>query len=288
MSIWWDKQILKRQRLLVGVCVGAGLLAAWLVWNTGIRALVKPAITLGVAGFIIAHRIEKRAEFLRRAIGTPNQPWLWREEWAARELKFSTWPQVRAWRLVTGGQLVMTVLLALACLITGRIGNLPSQILWLIVGGTGFFTALCAGFTWHVTRRYRRQGRETRLRLTTLPGFVPGKFSATFDLENRRGASEGFAVLLTCQRVQNPKQATKCEVLFSLSPVEGGTVLPQANGRERLEIPVTFLIPPDALPSSRDLNQRPLVRWMLEIKARASADDYRVEFEVPVFNASQP
>lgn len=191
------------------------------------------------------------------------------------------------WRLLTGAQVLITVMVVLACLIIGRVGRLPSHVLWMLAGGMGFCTALCGGFTWHVTRRYHRQGGETRLQLTTLPGFISGKFSATFDLESRRGVSEGFTIMLTCLRVLNLKPAIKPEILFTLSPIEGGTVLPQANSRERLGIPVTFLIPPDAPPSSRDVKQRPSIRWMLEIKARASDDDYRVEFEVPVFNTSQ-
>ncbi len=152
-----------------------------------------------------------------------------------------------------------------------------------VLGVFGVFALTCAAFAWRFHRRYIRQGRETRLRLTSLPGFIPGKFTAVFDIENRRRAMAGFQVTLSCERADDAKSLLKRVVVASLTSVEGSAVLPKASHRNRLEVPVTIVIPPDVPASSRE-GEPPLVRWMLRIAACAQVDDYCVEFEVPVFN----
>jgi hypothetical protein len=161
-----------------------------------------------------------------------------------------------------------------------------SPVMGWVFGLFGVCALGSAAFTWRVHRRYIRQGRETRLRLMSLPGFIPGEFSAVFDLENRRRAVNGFRVTLSCQQADDAKSPLKRAVVTSLTPVEGSIVLPMASHRNRLEIPVKIGIPPGVPASSRE-GEPPMVRWVLEIAACGQGDDYRVEFEVPIFNDSQ-
>lgn len=213
---------------------------------------------------------------LQRQAKAPNEPWLWRADWARGEVVFSTFSDVAMrWALV---MLVTIVFYGFGFLIFREDSGefFRHWTFWALnVFVLGFVFFACKD-TW----RWLRQGRKSTLRLGTIPGRVGGKLAGTVHFAQRSGASKGFGAVLTCTHTSMQGDEVKESLLHILVPVEPLPLVPQNAGRNRLELPLTFQIPADAPPTHDD---SPSVQWVITVKTRADGDDFEVQFEVPVF-----
>jgi hypothetical protein len=229
----------------------------------------------GIASIVRSRR--RLAEGATREQRYPGAPWLWREDWAARRITDSTrltvwgsWAFAVLWNLVSIPAATVAVRAAL-----GQ-GDRAALIALL-------FPAVGLGLlVWAVraTIRYRRFG-VSRFELATLPGVVGHAVEGTVRPPAGLRPPEGFRVVLSCIRRQTSgtgrSRSTTEHVLWQ----EERRTMGGGAG-----IPVTFAIPPDAVPTDpRGGSDR--VLWRLEVTGEVPGVDYAAAFEVPVFRTAE-
>ncbi|PAW83689.1 MAG: hypothetical protein B9S33_13245 [Pedosphaera sp. Tous-C6FEB] len=278
--------------LCVTVCLMCLVASAWWVISHGSQAsewVVKAgsfAVIVSITGAVMCWNWGGELQLQAKA---PNEPWLWRADWARGEVVFSTWMDVLvAWGLVA---VVGTVGYGLAFL-TGAIGKDESGNItthWSFWAVTAFEAGFLIMAAWR-TRTWVRLGGRSVLRLGTLPGRAGGRLTGTVNFANRQHSSEGYTAILTCFRTVVKGERTEQHLEQALLPLEGFPNAPQNAGRGRLDLPLTFQIPPDSLPTSGGVvpnddagDDEWFVAWILTVKARDERDDFEITFEVPVF-----
>lgn len=268
--------------LCCGLCVAAaGVILWWLIQHGSERG--HHWTKAGIYGVLLcagsAVVCWQWGGELQRQAKHPHEPWLWRKDWARGEVTFSTWePVAVAWTLVL---LVGGVGYGLAFLAGGVAKDESGRLSvhWSAWALTAVEAGLLISAVWR-TRAWLRQGRRSVLRLGTLPGRVGGKFTAVLNFAHRARAAAGFHATLTCLRVPSNDKSEPVQEC-TLSPVEALPALAQNAGRDRLELPLTFVIPADASPSDDEYD--PATNWVLTVKSHEPADGFEVSFEVPVF-----
>ena len=236
----------------------------------------------GLAGIRVAYRKLKDVEALQNI--HPDEPWLWRPDWASGRIDDSTqenllgaWIMAALWNLVS---LPSAFFAVRAAVYEGKTAAYVA-LLFPLVGVWLLARAL------QITLRYRKYG-VSRFELSTIPGVIghhlDGRVRATLDLQ----PAEGFRVALTCLR----RITTRSGKSSSTSE----TILWQDERRVRgeqsrdytgmgMNIPVSFALPPDAVASDAS-NPNNRVLWRLEISAGLPGVDYDSTFEVPVFRTA--
>lgn len=277
--------------LCMAVCLASLGASAWWLINHGSQAsdwMVKAGIFGVIVSITAAALCWTWGGELQLQAKAPDEPWLWRPDWARGEVVFSTFSDAAmAWGLVL---LVAVVGYGIAFLggaferdESGAISTHWS--FWAM-------TAVVAGLVVNAvinTRRWRRQGGRSTFRLGTIPGRIGGKLTGTVNFADRQHSSEGYTAILTCFQTVVKGERTEQHLKQALLPVEAFPNAPQNAGRSRLDLPLTFQIPPDALPTSGGLvpnddagDDEWFVSWMLAVKARNERDDFEITFEVPV------
>ena len=161
----------------------------------GIGALTFGGVGFGgLAGMRVAYRRMKEAEALQAS--HPEEPWLWRRDWASGRIEDTTqntllaaWIFATLWNLIS---LPSAYLGARAALYEGK----PAAFLALLFPLAGAWLLVRAI---KATLRYRKYG-ISRLQLSTIPGVIgrslAGSVRASLDLQ----PAEGFQLTLTCVR----------------------------------------------------------------------------------------
>jgi hypothetical protein len=199
----------------------------------------------------------------------PDQPWLWRADWAAGEIHSS--PRAKA---------IFFVLLAifwnfgtfsvLASL--DRVEISPWLMLFPLIGIGLLFIAMRALLQWRVYG-------ESTFQLKLVPGTIGG-------------ALEG---VIRCAHPLPPMRPVKLH-LTCINDVRGadGKIAARPIWSDQLEvttdatgvIPVAIYIPPECRPTATEpLDNR--VTWKLIVSSPAKSVPYRAKFEVPIFATSE-
>jgi hypothetical protein len=205
----------------------------------------------------------------------PDQPWLWRADWAAGEIHSS--PKAKAiffvllaifWNFCTFS--------ALASLRTNVDPDRAKITAWLmlfpLIGIGILFTAMRALLQWCVYG-------ESTFQLKLVPGTIGG-------------ALEG---VIRCSHPLPPTRPVKLH-LTCINRVRGGdgkmTDLPIWSDQLEVTtdgagvIPVAIYIPPGCRPTATEpLGNR--VTWKLIVSSPANSVSYRAVFEVPIFETSE-
>ncbi|MBX3427600.1 MAG: DUF3592 domain-containing protein [Pirellulales bacterium] len=213
----------------------------------------------------------------------PEQPWLWRADWAAGRIK----SQARTAAIgVTGIALFWNLISWPGFL--GATVNRKDHEWWLplIVGlfpliGTGM--AIWAWRLWLVAWRWGTSEFE----LATLPGVLGGPVAGVIHAPPRIEAPEGIRLTLACIRKvttgSGKHRRTEERTLWSDERRLGRTL---SAGPLETAIPVRFHVPYHLPPSSEEDQ----VLWRLTAEAKTPGVDYHAQFEIPVFEteASSP
>lgn len=236
------------------------------------------ALACGGAGFgaIWWVRFHARAvnpsELLRKA--NPNAPWMWREDWAAGEVRTSTRRDANrltdiaiAWCVVTMPIMFIAPHRALR---GADYSGVPSLILPLI----GIVMLVWA---MRMRRRVSEYG-ESRFVMASVPGQIGGSLVGSIHIDKPLPPGEQVALELAC--------INRTTRGFWHSLTVWDRILWRADQSSISDsaglIAVAFMIAPDCRPTD-DSNPQSRIVWRLSAMALGANTRYRAEFEVPVF-----
>lgn len=270
----------------LGTLVAAALSAGRGEWGQagllGVFTLTFGGVGMGLLlGAVHAARMARERERRRRA--HPDEPWLWRAEWATGRIESSVrkrmataWVFAGFWNLVT----------------TPVLGAVPKE---LESGNTAvllvaLFPIVGAGLlVWALreTLRYRKFGISV-LELAHLPGVVGRGLGGLLRTNVALAPREGVTVTLTCVRRvvrRSGKNSSTSETILWQGEERLPEVTPDPDGRGSM-IRVLFRLPKDVEPSD-DSKPENRVIWRLTATAEIPGVDYFAAFEVPVFRTPE-
>jgi hypothetical protein len=210
----------------------------------------------------------------RRKAAHPNEPWLWREDWARREIKSTSrtvligaWVFATFWNAIS----IPTAFFAMR-----EVAKKPAALIALV------FPLIGLGLlVWAIreTLRWRRYG-ESLFQLGTLPGALGGKLAGTVHAKIHWCSATSVRTRLACvERVRRGKNTSERLLWEDEHRLQPASLTGDS-------IPVSFDIPQDGEPTS-DVGFSARVRWRLEVSAEVRGTDYHAQFEVPVFRTTQ-
>lgn len=239
---------------LIAACVGVGLFVVALAWR----------------------RWERRCAV--RAAAHPDEPWLWRADWASARVVCS-----RAGVLFPVGFAVVWNLVSWPFGWAAWRGEIP-VLFWAfpVVGLALAVWALVAVLRWW---KYGRSVFE----MASVPGVIGGSLAGVVRTSVKIVPERGFRLRLSCIRtIQSGgrNSSSSRSIVWQDEQLIGRELLPAA---EQSAIPVLFTIPFDCAPCD-DRNWENMVHWELEVSAATPGMDYKATFSVPVFKtpASRP
>jgi hypothetical protein len=222
---------------------------------------------------------KKAARERERAALHPNEPWRWREDWAAGAIESST----RASAYAVAGFAVFWNLVSLpvALIVPGEVasGNFAALIA-LIFPLVGAALAAWAVRAWLRMRRFK----SATLVLASTPVPLGGRLRGTIRVDAHVPAAKDFRVDVTCLervRVRTSKGSKTSERLLW----QNTWTVP----RERCQlmdhysaIPLDFPLPGD-LPPAGTGDDADRLEWRLDATAECPGPDFWMRVELPVF-----
>jgi len=217
-----------------------------------------------------------------RQAAAPDQPWLWREDWASRQIRDSN----------TGSTIGLWFFALL-----WNLGSIPATVLGLRQANPEFHGAAylillfpavglaLLGAAVHGTLRFRKFGASVA-ELVAVPAPIGREIAGVIRTPAPLAPEHGIRVQLTCVRRtttgSGKSRSTSESILWQDEQwIPGGSR--RADGTA---IPFVIPIPADALPSDdRDPDNR--VIWRLSSSAEVPGVDFRADFEVPVFRTPE-
>jgi hypothetical protein len=249
----------------------------------GIAALAFGGVGFGgLLGIRVAYRRMKEAEALQAR--HPEEPWLWRRDWAAGRIEDSTretllgaWIFAILWNLISLPGAYVGVRAALyEAKPAGLVALLfPLAGVWLLARAL------------HATARKRKYG-ISRLELSTIPGVIGHTLVGTVHAPMDLRPAEGFEVHLTCIRRVTTRSGKNSSTSERILWQEEGRLVGELSrdySGMRTSIPIRFQLPPD-VEASTTTNPNDRVTWQLQLTASVSGVDYDATFEVPVFRTA--
>ncbi len=213
----------------------------------------------------------------------PDEPWMWRPEWASGRIPGST-------RSAMWAAWVMTIALLGFSIPLLRV--LPGEIrdgnpgAWL---GLLFPLAAAGGLIWALRATFRRRRfGTTYLELDTLPGVIGGTLSGALQLSTDLRPAAGFELRLRCVRRRRGRgRSASSEETTTWESRLKVDVSKLQLGPGGARVPFSFTIPYTSDPSTPPENADERVSWKLDAHAPASGVAFHTEFEVPVFRTEQ-
>lgn len=250
---------------------------------------IQAALTVAVCGVFVAWRhgarvvLALRADYLKRSF--PNQPWMWRLDWARRVSAVAkSTKNVTAWLAASWNLIVTPLALALMSNTTqAHIGFYSCGA----VAATGvilFFYAL-----YRVWYRVRLDYPE--LRLHTNPGRLGRSFECTLGVPGLGdGVRWNSEMVCLYSRIESVKVQTRYFTQPVAEEVWKQSFSPlAARSRRGAALALRYLIPSNA-PVSGPYKQGQC-RWVVRVQGRNKAGVLRFshEYDVPVYrNALEP
>lgn len=207
----------------------------------------------------------------------PNEPWLWREDWAQRTAResadvggFCLWGFTIVWCLFSLPMLLFVV------------WKWPPDVRSLLFLSFPVAGALLLLLVIYQTLRRLKYGTSL-CRLERVPIPVGSTLRGEVDVRIREQPADGFALRLACVRRTVTGSGRSRSVHESVLWQDEQTVthgaMPSANG---LRVPFRFEIPWEAEPADLT-NAENLVVWRLHVTASVPGIDYQAMFDLPVF-----
>ena len=219
----------------------------------------------------------------------PNEPWMWRPDWARgrvlganKQTMVFTWAFAVFWNLISA-----PLLLQVPKEFIEKDNKLALLGLMFPVIGLGLLV-------WAVraTLRWRKFGAST-FEMSAVPGVIGGRLRGRIQTALPSVPESGFEIKLSCvRRIERDRSggqgghgnrsATE-KILWQ----EEQTIQPAALGigYRGVSAPVEFVIPYECEPADEsDPSNR--VIWRLECNADVPGVDFRCTFEVPVFKTA--
>jgi hypothetical protein len=230
-----------------------------------------------LAAAVLGPRKMRQANLRQQA--NPDQPWLWRDDWAQGRAKSKTKSSmVSAWTFAVLWNLVsIPVLFAIPA---RQFQRDPKTLLALV-----FPLAGIALLVWALreTVRWMEFGK-TCFEMNAVPCVVGREFRGNIQTRFPHLPERGIHLQLTCvNRVvtgSGNNRSTQEKILWrDEKTVSAAELCPGPTGTT---IPVSFRVPLEAQPTDTSNPQNSIV-WMLEADADVPGVNYRDFFELPVF-----
>ncbi|HEY4260332.1 MAG TPA: DUF3592 domain-containing protein [Schlesneria sp.] len=233
---------------------------------------------LGVlVGCIVVGRTERRRSAL--AVEYPDQPWFWRDDWAANEIEVTSKHWFFAMAVFALFWNVMTA--PLWWLLPPQIARGNLSALWAmplpVIGAILIVVSI------RMLLRDRKYGRCV-FRMTTPKGVIGSELSGVIET-SRPVECDQFQVLLLCQNKVSDGEDTKLhEVLRREQSVSNQQTDTWGDGGT--SIPVRFEVPASSRPTGEADDGT--IQWTLRATSEDPSIRFKVEFQVPVFRPSEP
>jgi hypothetical protein len=268
------------------VLVGAKRAIQGNIHDAGVLLLVGSVFTLvagaGYTALWLGRRTLQQQEQLKAR--HPDQPWLWRPDWAAGQIRdgmraalWGSWLFSALWNLISLPAAYLAVRQAL------QTGNRAAYVALL-------FPTIGVGLlVWAIrnTLRFRRDGISV-LELSTLPAVIGHSLIGRVRASSLLQPPDGFDVVLSCVRrvtSQTGKDSSTTEtILWQEEKRVRGELKRDPRGMATF-VPIGFQIPADARGSAPSTSND-YVLWRLTLSAAVPGVDYQSVFEVPVFRTS--
>jgi len=252
--------------VLAGVAFIAGCLAA----------------SVGLVTWLLERVERDTAALLERKAAHPDQPWLWRREWAERRIEHLVsraglgfvWGFALVWNI---GILGAAALVHVQGGLTAEPGAALALVPFLLVGV--FLVSLAIKGT---VRRFKYG--PSVLELASVPGVLGGPISGQIQPPLNLPSGSEARIVLDCKDI---RYVGRNSSHFLSWREEQNVVVGGAGSR----IPVTLDIPFDCPATTPDdPERRSRIEWHLSVSASTPGVDYFATFEVPVFKtaASDP
>jgi hypothetical protein len=245
------------------------------------RAALAAAIALACAGAGIGAtwwvRFHARAldpsERLRTA--NPDAPWMWREDWAAGDIRTSARRDANRLTIIAIAWCIATFpifFLAPHRALEGADYFAIPALIFPLVGIVMLMWAM------RMHRRFRQYG-ESRFAMASVPGQIGGALRGSILIDQPMPAGKPVALELECLNRTTRGNWHSLTIWDWILWKADQTSISDSTG----SIPVAFMIGPDCRPTD-DSNPESRIVWCLS----ARAGQYRAEFEVPVFRIGGP
>jgi hypothetical protein len=243
---------------------------------------------------VYLHRLRKRMAAF------PNEPWLWRTDWAAGLVRLSNRSAVTTTIITT--VFYVFVILPLGVFLAS-VKN--TAMVYGFLGVLGLFMLVFFRILWA-----NRRWNESELQLVTLPGLIGEQFSAVATIPEMFPEAQTFQVKLRCELTQShgSRSGGKDDVVSVLTGTKNNhrsssyshtmTVYEDCrsieirwpdDGSGRTKFPVTFDIPAAQQPSGKRTQGSSVteyINWTIRISTGATGDLREAVFEVPVFQSA--
>ncbi|ADG67713.1 hypothetical protein Plim_1883 [Planctopirus limnophila DSM 3776] len=280
-------------------------------WHAGelarLIALVCGPVLMGLLTFIgLSWHLWSSQVTRQRMRQYPDQPWMWRSDWAAKLIRLSNHKAI----------LVTVISSALYGLIVAPMGIYLASVknatlVYSFLGAVGFFLLIFVRLLW-VNRRWNCSSIE----LETLPGVIGGRFEGVVSIPESIPDGTVMRIALRCQMTRSTRSSSdRREDLFDIATgmKRSGngqsssqtqtiyedvclfTIIRNSLGSAATVLPVSFLIP-EKLPSSGKqpllasdgLSHRTRINdycdWQVQVRHEQTSDLREIVFEVPIFD----
>jgi hypothetical protein len=230
-----------------------------------------------LAAAVLGPRKMRQANLRQQA--NPDQPWLWRDDWAQGRAKSKTKSSmVSAWIFAVLWNLIaIPVLFAMPARQFQRDPKTLLVLLFPLVGVALLVWAL------RETVRWMEFGK-TCFEMNAVPCVIGREFRGNIQTRFPQIPERGIRLQLTCvNRVvtgSGNSRSTQEKILWRDEKTVSATEL--CPGPTGTSIPVSFRVPLDARPTNTSNPENAIV-WTLEADAAVPGVSYRDFFELPVF-----
>ncbi len=214
----------------------------------------------------------------RLAAEYPDEPWLWRADWAAGRVEDAG----RLWLLSAVGAALFWNLSTAPLwfllppeILNGNLWAHLSAVLPLVGLGLAFFAI-------RLVRRRLKYG-PCVFQMASLPGVIGGELAGTIETTGDIEPTREFNLLLHCERKVTTSQGDETRTRTEEVWRSEQTVMPE-TGRTGAAIPVRFAIPSNCPPSAESDAKK--VEWRLTATADVPGVAFKAEYLVPVFQAA--
>jgi hypothetical protein len=208
----------------------------------------------------------------------PNEPWMWREDWASGAIRTSN----------RRDALRFLIFASIWCLATFPIfAIVPNQALHR----SGFnampaliFPLLGIGILTWAIRSYLRARKygEATFTMASVPGQIGGSLIGEINSASPLSPGLAASVELACIERTTRGSLHSLTIWDRILWRSEQTSITTSSG----VISVAFIIPPDCR-SSDELNPRRRIVWRLSARAPGPAGGFRADFDVPVFRIGE-
>jgi len=210
----------------------------------------------------------------------PNEPWLWRPDWAAGRVEDSTFSSMVFWLFFAVCYNAASLPILFLVLHEVIVKQNYRILLALLFPCIGVVLIAVATLT---TRRWRKFGKSVFV-MSNVPGVIGGALAGSIEFQKPLQTDVEFQLQLSCIQRKTRAGGVSVQGKNRSSMVE--TELWQEEQAVQLDehgtIPVEFLVPAKARAADiqKDSNQ---IIWRLNVDAPVSGVSYAASFDVPVF-----